>query len=198
MTQALQSTPETTDVDGSSVDRLADHDDAHLVTLDVRAAVRRVFERNRSAMTVEIARKLAVPEVEVIRALPDDLSTELDPARWESLIRSFDALGDVHVICTSGACTLETTGTFGGFSLAGPYFNVQHPSLDMHIRWKNLAAIFALEKPGHMDGVSTLSFQFFDGDGRAAFKAFLSFGGKPATPERKALFERIRDEHRLA
>jgi putative heme iron utilization protein len=61
----------------------------------------------------------------------------------------------------------------------------------MHIRGQQLAAVFAVEKPGHMDGTATRSFQFFDQAGAAAFKVFLNFGG-PIPPEREARFIELR------
>jgi putative heme iron utilization protein len=75
-------------------------------------------------------------------------------------------------------------GQFGGFSTAGEFFNVQTDTLDMHIRSKELAAVFAVEKPGHLDGIATRSFQFFDQAGAAALKVLLNFGGS-ITPERE-------------
>ena len=52
----------------------------------------------------------------------------------------------------------------------------------MHIRGARLATVFAVVKPSHIDGVDTLSFQFYDRDGAAAFKVFVTFGGKKAAP----------------
>jgi len=86
-------------------------------------------------------------------------------------------------------------GKFGGFSTAGEFFNVQTDTLDMHIRWRELAAVFAVEKPGHMDGTATRSFQFFDQAGAAAFKVFLNFGG-PSQPERAAKFMELRSKYK--
>ncbi len=86
-----------------------------------------------------------MPEVEVIRAFPGDRAAELDSARWEELIRSFEVLGPVRVLLSSGAATVEVVGTCGGFSTTGEFFNVQTGSLDMHIRWRELAAAFAVE-----------------------------------------------------
>src|SRR6476646_9769663 len=149
----------------------------------IRAAV----EKNPRKMTLQLARDLGVPEVEVIRAFPADRVMELDLARWEELLQSFDAFGSVRVLVSNGTTTIEVDGQFGGFSTAGEFFNVQTESLDMHIRWKQLAAVFAVEKPGHMDGTATRSFQFFDQAGAAALKIFLNFGG-PIRPERKAQF----------
>src|SRR5271168_5276283 len=153
----------------------------------IRAAV----EKNPRKMTLQLARDLGVPEVEVIRAFPVDRVTELDMARWEELLRSLEVFGSVRVLASNGAATIEVDGHFGGFSTAGEFFNVQTDTLDMHIRWQQLAAVFAVEKPGHMDGTATRSFQFFDRTGAAAFKVFLNFGG-PIQPERQALFIELR------
>jgi putative hemin transport protein len=92
--------------------------------------------------------------------------------------------------------TCEVVGQFGGFSTWGEFFNVQSGSLDLHVRPKELAAAFAVEKPGHVDGVPTLSFQFYDRFGSAAFKVFVTFGGQKAVPERVARFEALRDRFR--
>ena len=153
----------------------------------IRAAV----AKNPQKITLQLARDLGVPEVEVIRAFPPDRVMELDIARWEELLQSFEAFGSVRVLVSNGATTIEVHGQFGGFSTAGEFFSVQTDSLDMHIRWEQLAAAFAVEKPGHMDGMATRSFQFFDQTGAAAFKVFLNFGG-PIPPEREALFIELR------
>ena len=157
--------------------------------------IRSAVEKNPRKMTLQLARDLAVPEVEVIRAFPADRVTELDIARWEELLCSLESLGSVRVLVSNGATTIEVDGRFGGFSTAGEFFNVQTETLDMHIRWKQLAAVFAVEKPGHMDGMATRSVQFFDQAGAAALKVFLNFGGK-ITPEREALFIELRKSFR--
>src|SRR5271156_5357422 len=153
----------------------------------IRAAV----EKNPRKMTLQLARDLGVPEVKVIRAFPTDRVTELDIVRWEELLRSLESFGSVRVLVSNGAATIEVDGQFGGFSTAGEFFNVQTDTLDMHIRWQQLSAAFAVEKPGHMDGIGTRSFQFFDQSGAAALKVFLNFGG-PIDPERAARFDELR------
>jgi putative hemin transport protein len=153
--------------------------------------IRIAVEKNPRKMTLQLARDLGVPEVEVIRAFPPDRIVELDITRWEELLRSLEAFGSVRVLVSNGAATIEVDGQFGGFSTAGEFFNVQSDSLDMHIRWQQLAAAFAVEKPGHLDGMATRSFQLFDQTGAAAFKIFLNFGG-PIPPEREANFIELR------
>ena len=157
--------------------------------------IRDAVAQNLGKMTMQLARELGVPEVEVIRALPDGRATELDVGRWEELIRGLEPLGTLHVIVTNGAATLEAVGEFGNFSTWGEFFNVQTRSLDMHIRWAQLGTAFAVEKPSHMNGVNTLSFQFYDRKGDAALKVFLNFGGE-VPPERVAQFARLRDAFR--
>ncbi len=147
------------------------------------AAIRETFNADRSQMTLMLARKLRLPEVEIIRALQGDLAHELDASRWEQIIRAFEALGNVHVIVSNGATTLEAFGQFGKFSKSDGFFNVQTKSLDMHIRSWELASVFAFRKPSHTDGREALSFQFFDQRGEAAFKVFLTFGGHDPAPE---------------
>ena len=158
---------------------------------EIADRIRTAVEKNPRKMTLQLARDLGVPEVEVIRAFPADRVAELDISRWEELFQSLEALGSVRVLVSNGATTLEVDGQFGGFSMAGEFFNVQTETLDMHIRWQQLAAAFAVEKPGHMDGMSTRSFQFFDQTGAAALKVFLNFGGR-ISPEREAQFVEAR------
>jgi putative hemin transport protein len=158
------------------------------------AQIRTEYEKSPRKMTVQLARELGVPEAEVISALPEGMAVELDSGRWEELLRALEDFGQVHVIVTNGATTLESFGTFGNFSTFGEYFNVQSKSLDMHIRFQQIGAIFAVEKPGHMDGVNTLSFQFYDRAGAAAFKVFLSFGSKPAPADRQTRFASLREQ----
>src|SRR5947209_1028587 len=141
-----------------------------------REGLREAVLRNPRKMTQQLAREFGVPEAEVLRAFPPERASELDVSRWEGLVCGFEALGPVRVLVSSGAVTAEVTGCFGGFSTTGDFFNVQTDSLDLHVRWRELAAAFALEKPGHMGGPATHSFQFFDRPGAAAFKVFLNFG----------------------
>jgi len=50
------------------------------------AAIRAAVVKHPAKMTMQLARELDVPEVEVIRALPDNRAVELDASRWEGLI----------------------------------------------------------------------------------------------------------------
>src|SRR5205807_10532746 len=92
--------------------------------------IRSAVEKNPRKMTLQLARDLGVPEVEVVRAFPPDWVVELDIARWEELLRSLEPFGGVRVLVSNGAATIEVDGRFGGFSTTGEFFNVQTDSLD--------------------------------------------------------------------
>ncbi|MFT3788564.1 MAG: ChuX/HutX family heme-like substrate-binding protein [Tepidisphaeraceae bacterium] len=156
-----------------------------------RARLRETWAKHPNALALHLARSLGVSEREIVEAMPDGRSIALDASGWEAILRGFESLGDVHVVCTNSAVTLEAFGQFGNFSTFGGYFNVQTRSLDMHIRHDRLARIYAVRKPSHMDGVETLSVQFFDVDGTAVMKVFLTFGGKTPASGRVAAFDEI-------
>ena len=86
-------------------------------------------------------------------------------------------------------------GRFGSFSTFGEgerrYFDVKTTSLDMHIRPLTIGSVFAVKKPGQMDGVSTLS-PVPQHEGLAAFKVLLPFGGCAPPAQRVEQFNGIR------
>jgi putative heme utilization carrier protein HutX len=157
--------------------------------LDVAQRVRDAFAKNPTAMTVQLARELNLPERDVVAALPEGRSRALDVTRWQEVLKAMAVAPQVHVIVSSSGCTLESIGQLGNFSTWGDYFNVQSKSIDMHIRGSQIGSVFVVSKQSHMDGVETLSVQFFTHAGQAAFKVFLTFGKKPPTEETKALVE---------
>lgn len=149
-----------------------------MTTTERMQTIREAFNSDRSQMTLMLAHKLSIPEVEIVRSLEGDIAHELDFVRWEEIIRAFEALGNMHVIVSNGATTIEAFGQFGNFTNTDGFLNVRTKSLDMHIRSWELASVFAFRKPSHLDRHESLSFQFFDRRGNAAFKVFLNFGGK--------------------
>ena len=102
--------------------------------MDTREQIQAAIRENPNQMTMLLARQFGVPEVEVVRAFPDDRAVELDAQRWEELIRRLETFDKVHVLVSNGGATLEANGEFGGFSTTGDFFNVQTKSLDMHIQ----------------------------------------------------------------
>lgn len=162
------------------------------ITAEQRATIREQLAANPTQMTLQLARHVGVPEAEVIRLLPDGRSVELDVSRWRDIFDALAEVGQVHVIVSNGSVTCEVVGEFGGFSVWDEFFNVQSPTLDLHVRWPRLGSAFAVEKPSHMNAGRTLSVQFFDTAGDSALKVFLNFAGKP-TAEREEQFRGFKE-----
>lgn len=165
------------------------------------AKIQAILDKEPGQMTPMIARQLNVSEAEVLRHMPgEDISVELDGARITDLIQELDKLGRVHVICSNGDVVLESYGLFGGYSITGGFLNVQTDTLDMHIFHLRLKYAFALIKPSHQDGQTTYSFQFFNAEGRSAFKAFIyksvAEAGGGEIEERKAAWQELREKYR--
>jgi len=140
---------------------------------EIKTKIAEILAKSPWEMTPVIARQVGVPEIEVLRNFPGDAVVELDASKVQEIIRALADLGRVHVIASNEGCTLEAYGEFGGFSVTGPFFNVQTKTLDMHIRHMALKGVFAMIKPSHQDGQQTFSIQFFTERGSAAFKVFL-------------------------
>lgn len=140
----------------------------------VAETIREHFRGDPSQMTMMAARKFAVPERVVVEALVGTLPiVRLRCEAFRELVESFPALGTMRVFVRSRAAVIESVGVFGGFSDAGPFFNVQTDTLDMHILHEEIGSIYSVRKIGHDSTWATHSFQFFDRGGDAAFKAFL-------------------------
>lgn len=161
---------------------------------DIRRRVTEYFGAHPNAMTLSVARDLDVPEAEVVANLPDDRSASLDPAAFEQIMKRCALVDNVHVIVSNTSVTMESTGTLGGFSKSGDFFNVQSDDIDMHIRSNRIARAFAVRKPSHMSGVETLSVQFFDPAGDSSFKVFFTFGQKTAAPETRKIWESLKSD----
>jgi putative hemin transport protein len=159
--------------------------DAPSVTLDAQLAesIRDYFRADRSRMTMMAARKFAVPEQAVVETLRGQWPiVRLRDGVFRELMEALPTLGLMRVFVRSRAAVIESVGVFGGFSEFGPFFNVQTETLDMHILHAEINAIYSVRKVGHDSDFVTHSFQFFDRQGDAAFKAFL-WEDFPRVPE---------------
>ena len=150
-------------------------------------------------MTSQIARTLDVPEVEILRAQEGQSCCELRAEEFQDIVRAFEHKGKCHVFCTNRYAVLEAFGEFGGFSVTGPFFNVQTDTIDMHIRYEGVDSIFCLEKLGHFDHQPTYSEQFYSPEGDAVFKVFLSRPGPDEGYQQTQLdgYQKIKSEYRL-
>jgi putative hemin transport protein len=161
---------------GSSLPReLSPMETAPLIPEQERAeAVRHWFREDPSRMTMMASRKFGLPEQGVVDSLVGQWPiTRLREGVFPELMEALPSLGTMRVFVRSKAAIIEAVGMFGGYSESGPFFNVQTDTLDMHIFPAEIKSIYAVEKRGHDSEYVTHSFQFFDRQGDAGFKAYL-------------------------
>ena len=166
-----------------------------------RERVADYFRRKPAAMTLMAAQDLGVPELEVIRALESDGNggaTELKPESLEAILQEMAGWGHCHVIVSNRGATLEAYGELGGFSRSGPFLNVETKTLAMHLRPAALAAIFCVDKRGHMDGQPIHTVQCYDAEGGSILKVVMMRHGetKRYASEQDAAYEAFRERHR--
>ncbi len=162
----------------------------HAQTVPPVEAIRDWYAEDPSRMTMMGARKFGVPERTVLEALADCWPIDrLRADAFPELMDGLVGLGLMRVFVRSRAAVIESVGHFGGFSEAGPFFNVQTETLDLHILPAEIAAIYAVRKTGHDSSYATHSFQLFDHQGDAAFKTFLWEDFPAVPPARITAFE---------
>ena len=98
------------------------------------------------------------------------------------ILKAVAPLGRCHVIVSNRGATLESRGEFGGFSRSGPFLNIETPTLDMHLRPDAVVSAFCVSKPGHMDGRTIHTVQFYDQAGDSVMKVVLPGGAAGDKP----------------
>ncbi len=141
---------------------------------DLKEKVARKLEANPRIKTAMLADAIGVPEADVLAAMPEGYSTELDGAKVEEIIRSLEALETLYVVVRNAATVMEVKGKFSGFSHSGPFFNVASENLHMHLKLGKIQRVFAVHAPGREEGAAPMvSIQFFDDSGASCLKAFV-------------------------
>src|SRR5690349_5517461 len=89
--------------------------------------IRAWFQDDPSRMTMMAARKFGVPERAVVETLLASgwPIVRLREGCFRELMEGLTGLGPMRVFVRSKAAVIESVGTFGGYSEAGPFFNVQ-------------------------------------------------------------------------
>lgn len=141
----------------------------------VSEEIRAWFADDPSRMTMMGARKFSVPEETVVRTLIGQWPiVALRADAFKEIMDALREMGLLRVFVRSRAAVSEVSGKFDAFSESGGFFNIQGNGIDMHIIWRDIAAIYAVEKQSHdVPDQRTYSIQFFDKQGDAAFKVFL-------------------------
>ncbi|MGE0734584.1 MAG: hemin-degrading factor [Alphaproteobacteria bacterium] len=156
---SLPATTQTTAIDRSTPDAL-------------RAAYIEATTENPKARLRDVADQLGVSEAELVDCGAEAPSRRLAP-NWRELLLAMPTLGKVMVLTRNASCVHERKGRFEDVSVNPHGALVLGPDIDLRIFLNRWHFGFAVQRT-LADGAVRRSLQFFDRDGLAVFKLFLT------------------------
>ena len=158
---------------------------------DLRAAWREHLEHNPGTRIRDAAMALGVSEAELLATGCGDSVVRLD-ATWPELVGQFDRLGTVMTLTRNDVAVHEKTGAFENVSASGSMGLVLGEAIDLRIFFSRWHHGFAVETEAH--SAIRRSFQFFDADGTAVHKVFLTSASDEAAFQELATRYRSADQ----
>jgi len=134
-------------------------------------ASRRLREQEPTLRARDLADRLGVSEAELVASRCGDGVTRLDDA-WAPLIEALPSLGRVMVLTRNDSCVHEKKGCFANIEIGGVMGVVLDEAIDLRLFLRHWAFGFAVRDMSR--GRVLQSLQFFDADGRAVHKVYLT------------------------
>lgn len=131
----------------------------------------------------------------VVECLPEDMWQKLPGSTFIPLLEEIHRWQtSVTVLSHSSDVILEFTGPLPGGMQGHGFYNLENSTgLHGHLRYKNCAAIYLVERP--FMGKTTVSLLFCNMEGAAMFKIFVGrdHAGQLLTQQRQALHDFVRN-----
>lgn len=167
-------------------------------------AWRRLREEQPQLRARDLAERLGVSEAELVASRCGDGVTRLqDP--WAELIHALPELGQVMVLTRNDYCVHEKKGAFANIEIGSIMGVVLDEAIDLRLFLRHWVFGFAVREESR--GRWLRSLQFFDGDGRAVHKVYLTESSRQeawsglvarfAAPVQSPLLELVRVEELL-
>lgn len=134
-------------------------------------ASRQLREREPHLRARDVAERLGVSEAELVASRCGDGVTRLE-ASWPNLIRALPALGQVMVLTRNASCVHEKRGAFDHVEVGATMGMVLNEAVDLRLFFRHWAFGFAVREEAR--GRTLQSLQFFDVDGTAVHKVYLT------------------------
>jgi putative hemin transport protein len=138
---------------------------------ELREAWLRLREAEPGMRARELAERLGVSEGELVASRCGDGVTRLE-GPWNALIHALPGLGRVMVLTRNDSCVHEKKGAFGQIEIGGAMGLVLGEAIDLRLFFDHWKHGFAVREASH--GRLLQSLQFFDSDGRAVHKIYLT------------------------
>lgn len=139
--------------------------------VDLRTSWRDYLEQNPGTRIRDVAVALGVSEAELLATGCGETVVRLD-APWPELVGQFDRLGTVMTLTRNDVAVHEKTGVYENISGSGAMGLVLGEDIDLRIFYSHWHLGFAVETEAR--GKTRRSLQFFDADGTAVQKVFLT------------------------
>lgn len=144
---------------------------AHRSLSELLEASRRLREHEPNLRARELADRLGVSEAELVASRCGDGVTRLE-GRWPALIEALPELERVMVLTRNDSCVHEKKGTFANIEIGSALGMVLDDDIDLRLFLRHWAFAFAVREESR--GRWLQSLQFFDADGRAVHKVYLT------------------------
>ncbi|WP_114241524.1 hemin-degrading factor [Dyella sp. C9] len=134
-------------------------------------AWRQLRENEPGLRARDLAARLGVSEAELVASRCGDGVTRLE-GPWPALVEALPELGHVMVLTRNDSCVHEKKGCFDHIEIPGIMGLVLNEAIDLRLFLKHWVFGFAVREESR--GRWLQSLQFFDGDGRAVHKVYLT------------------------
>lgn len=161
------------------------------------AAIRARFEQQADLMPAQLATQLAVPEIDVVAALPESQVVFMPLTELDSLLQALPEWGYVTTIVMLSGSVFEFKGTFPQGKHAHGYYNLysKGDGLHGHLKLDTLRAIALISRP--FRGSESHSINFFGPAGEVVFKVYLGRDKhRVLIPEQVTRFNALTSQYR--
>lgn len=162
---------------------------------DLHTQVAELLQQEPTLLPAAMAERLGTSELEIVRALPNEMAVIVEGGLAQSILESLVDFGPVTTIVHAFGSIFEVKAPFPKGKTARGYYNLMGKSGELHghLKLDNVAAIALVSKP--FMGRESHYFGFFSTSGENIFKIYLGRDEKRELfPEQVSRFNTMKIE----
>lgn len=135
--------------------------------------IKEYLSQNKNMPTVFAAKALNVSESDILRNIEEDGIAEVSGGQFDAIMKEAANWGTVTFIVTNDSAIIEIKAAVPAGQYGRGFFNLHSDDspLGGHISHESIGSIFFVSRP--FMGQESHSIQFFDLEGKCAFKIYL-------------------------